>query len=117
MTVYKRYNDISIQCRICEHFLQDEVFVKEFNTKFVCDFDDDIDADLMGVSCEEFKVGKWHLVEFLKFHMETYHNKIWCTKCDVVLENKGVALDCPEDGIFYECPTCNYRIVILKKGV
>lgn len=43
--------------------------------------------------------------------------KIWCTKCDVVLENKGVALDCPEDGTFYVCPKCNCRIVIFEKGV
>jgi len=43
--------------------------------------------------------------------------KICCTKCDMILENKGIALDCPDDGIFYECPKCNYRIVILKKGV
>ena len=40
-------------------------------------------------------------------------SKIWCTKCDIELKNKGIALDCPEDGIFYECPSCNYRIVAL----
>jgi len=41
--------------------------------------------------------------------------RFWCTKCDIELENKGIALDCPEDGTFYVCPKCNYRIVILKK--
>jgi len=39
---------------------------------------------------------------------------LWCTKCDVDLIKKGIALDCPEDGIFYECPSCNYRVVIFK---
>ena len=43
--------------------------------------------------------------------------KIWCTKCDIELNKNGIALDCPDDGTFYECPTCNYRIVIFKKGV
>ncbi len=43
--------------------------------------------------------------------------RVWCTKCDIDLENKGIALDCPEDGIFYECPKCNYRIVIFRGGV
>ena len=38
--------------------------------------------------------------------------RIWCTKCDVNLVNKGTALDCPVDGIFYACPICNYRIVV-----
>jgi len=42
--------------------------------------------------------------------------RLWCTKCDVDLIKKGIALDCPEDGIFYECPSCNYRVVIFKKG-
>ena len=41
--------------------------------------------------------------------------RLWCTKCDVDLIKKGIALDCPEDGIFYECPSCNYRIVSFKK--
>ncbi|KKL98884.1 hypothetical protein LCGC14_1819980 [marine sediment metagenome] len=40
--------------------------------------------------------------------------KIWCTKCDVVLKKKGVALDCPEDGIFYVCPKCEYKIVVFE---
>lgn len=42
--------------------------------------------------------------------------RLWCTKCDINLIKKGTALDCPEDGIFYECPSCNYRVVIFKKG-
>ncbi|KKL24749.1 hypothetical protein LCGC14_2412220 [marine sediment metagenome] len=41
--------------------------------------------------------------------------RVWCTKCDKDLENQGVALDYPEDGTFYKCPKCNYRIVILKE--
>ena len=47
--------------------------------------------------------------------MSGISQKYWCCKCDISMENKGVALDCPEDGIFYECPKCNYRIVILKE--
>ncbi|KKM63529.1 hypothetical protein LCGC14_1510590 [marine sediment metagenome] len=43
--------------------------------------------------------------------------KIWCTKCDIELKETGIALDCPDDGTFYECPTCNYRIVIFRGGV
>ena len=42
--------------------------------------------------------------------------RIWCTECDVDMVKKGIALDCPKDGLFYECPSCNYRIVIFKKG-
>ena len=41
--------------------------------------------------------------------------RLWCTKCDVDLIDKGIALDCPNDGVFYECPSCNYKIVIFKK--
>ena len=41
--------------------------------------------------------------------------RLWCTKCDVDMVKKGIALDCPEDGVFYQCPSCNNRIVILKK--
>ena len=40
--------------------------------------------------------------------------RIWCTECDVDMVDKGIALDCPEDGTFYVCPTCNHRIVIFK---
>jgi len=43
--------------------------------------------------------------------------RIWCTKCDVDMVKKGIALDCPEDGLLYECPSCNYRIVSFKKRV
>ncbi|MBA7467110.1 hypothetical protein ES707_02306 [subsurface metagenome] len=41
--------------------------------------------------------------------------RLWCTKCDVDMVKKGIALDCPEDGLFYQCLSCNYRIVIFKK--
>ena len=42
--------------------------------------------------------------------------RIWCTKCDVDMIEKGIALDCPIDGIFYICPSCNYRIVYFPKN-
>jgi hypothetical protein len=38
--------------------------------------------------------------------------KVWCTKCDCLLEAKGKALDCPIDGIFIICPSCGYRATI-----
>jgi len=41
--------------------------------------------------------------------------RIWCTKCDIDMEMKGIAMDCPSDGIFYECPYCNARIVVWIK--
>jgi len=37
---------------------------------------------------------------------------IWCTKCDVDMIEKGIAMDCPVDGTFYACPICSYRIVV-----
>lgn len=43
--------------------------------------------------------------------------RLWCTKCDVDMVDKGFALDCPEDGTFYICPTCNRRIVVFNNGV
>jgi len=38
--------------------------------------------------------------------------RIWCTHCDEDMEDKGVALDSPEDGRYYECPICKFRIVV-----
>ena len=59
----------------------------------------------------------WY-IQGRKYHSDILvkEAKFWCTKCDIKLENKGIALDCPEDGTFYECPKCNCRIVIIKKG-
>ncbi len=41
--------------------------------------------------------------------------RIWCTQCDVDMEKKGIALDCPKDGTFYICPKCKHRIVVFGK--
>ena len=60
----KEYEKIPITCQICEHFLEDDFFIEEFGTKFVCSFDDEIDPKFSD-SCEEFEIGKFHLVEFL----------------------------------------------------
>lgn len=38
--------------------------------------------------------------------------RIWCTKCDCNLEYGGMALDSPNDGHYYICPTCKSRIVV-----
>jgi len=65
MSVYKNYNDIPIQCRICKHFLQDKDFIEEYKTSFVCTYDNDINPKLLEF-CEEFNIGKWNLIDFLK---------------------------------------------------
>lgn len=62
----KEYEKIPINCQICEHFLEDDYFIEEFNTKFVCDANDEINPVFLGEECEEFKIGKWYLVDFLK---------------------------------------------------
>ena len=41
--------------------------------------------------------------------------RIWCCNCDVDMQNKGIALDCPIDGVFYICPECNVRIVVFEE--
>lgn len=61
----KEYEKIPISCQICEHFLIDDEFIKEFKSKFVCCFDDEINPKLSEF-CDAFEIGKWNLVEFLK---------------------------------------------------
>ena len=41
--------------------------------------------------------------------------RIWCTQCDVDMEEKGKALDCPNDGIFYVCLKCKFRIAVFEE--
>lgn len=58
----------------------------------------------------------WCFLLISEFKKDREKNRrLWCTKCDVDMIKKGIALDCPEDGVFYECPSCKYRIVIFKK--
>jgi len=66
----KEYEKIPIACQICEFFLEDDYFIKEFNTKFVCSFDKEKTDPEFSDSCEVFEIGKWHLVEFLKRILE-----------------------------------------------
>lgn len=40
--------------------------------------------------------------------------RVWCTDCDIDMEQSGTALDCPTDGNFYMCPKCGHRIVIFE---
>jgi len=61
----KEYEKIPISCQICEYFLEDDEFIKEFKTKFVCCFDDEIDPEFSDF-CDGFNIGNWQLVEFLK---------------------------------------------------
>lgn len=42
--------------------------------------------------------------------------KFWCTKCDILMEVKGTAMDCPIDGTFIICPSCKHRIVFFIDG-
>lgn len=60
----KEYEKIPINCQICEFFLEDDLFIEEFQTMFVCSFDNEINPEFSEI-CEEFKFEKWHLVEFL----------------------------------------------------
>ena len=68
---------------------------------------------------DEIVALKKNLTEEIESSMKNKEEKLrlWCTKCDADLIKKGIAIDCPEDGIFYECPSCNYRIVSFKKEV
>ena len=62
----KEYGKIPVNCQICEFFLEDDdEFIKEFKTKFVCGFDDEI-TPKFSEYCDVFEIGKWHLVEFLR---------------------------------------------------
>ncbi len=61
----KEYEKIPITCQICEFFLEDDDFIKKFKTKFVCSFDGEINPKFSEF-CDEFEIGKWDLVEFLK---------------------------------------------------
>ena len=70
----KEYEKIPIACQICKYFLEDDYFIEEFKTKFVCNFDDEISPKLLGKGCEEFEIGKWHLVEFLKRELGVKEN-------------------------------------------
>lgn len=60
----KEYEKIPIKCQICEFFLEDDEFVKEYKTKFVCSFDGDINPKFPEF-CDVFEIGKWELVGFL----------------------------------------------------
>ena len=80
--VNKEYEKIPIQCQICDFFLEDDEFIKKYKTKFVCTYDNGIDP-VFSNSCEEFVIGKWHLVEFLKRLSSEksewigYYKKMW----------------------------------------
>jgi len=52
-------DSLPIECRICKYFIDDE----EHEPRFFCTFEGE--AELIE-NCEEFKLGKWALVEFLK---------------------------------------------------
>lgn len=62
----KEYEKIPINCQICKHFLEDDYFIEEFGTKFVCTFNEEINPVFSGYDCGDFKIGKWELVGFLE---------------------------------------------------
>ena len=38
--------------------------------------------------------------------------RVYCTKCDQDMVSSGIALDHPNDGTFFICEKCHFRIVI-----
>ena len=62
----KEYEKIPVNCQICEFFLEDDYFIEEFKTKFVCSSNNEVNATFLGYECEDFKIGKWDLVGFLE---------------------------------------------------
>ena len=62
----KEYEKIPVNCQICEFFLEDDFFIEEFQTKFVCSSNDEINPVFIDFACEEFGIGKLQLVEFLE---------------------------------------------------
>jgi len=53
-------------CRICKFVLNDDDFIEEYKSPYVCGYDDDINPKFIGNGCEELIIGKWALVDFLK---------------------------------------------------
>ena len=62
----KEYKEIPVNCQICKFFLEDDYFIEEFGTKFVCTSNDEIDPVFSGHNCGDFKIGEWELVGFLE---------------------------------------------------
>ena len=61
-----RYKLPPMCCRICKHCLEDDDFIKEYKSPYVCGYDNEINPKFIGDGCEELVIGEWHLVEFLK---------------------------------------------------
>ncbi len=64
-------NKLPLNCELCKYHLEDDDFIEEHGTKHVCGFDDDINPGLIGFGCDEFKLSKWALVEYLQKLEET----------------------------------------------
>lgn len=63
-------------CRLCKYLLNDDYFKKEYKTSYVCEFDGVIEPKLIGFGCEEMKLGKWQIVEYLKKLEEGMHSQL-----------------------------------------
>lgn len=97
--------EIPMPCRICKYILEDEDFIEEFNTKYVCSFDEDINPKLLGFGCEEFKIGKWALAEFLKALINEKYTFLCTMMCgEIKLEDMKPCKD-PKDPTIV-CPVC-----------
>jgi len=57
-------------CRICKFILNDDDFIEEYKSPYVCSYDDEINPKFIGEGCEELIIGKWSLVEYLKQEFE-----------------------------------------------
>jgi len=57
------YDKIPLNCKICKQFLEDDYFLKKNKVPYSCGLDEKADFNEY---CDEFKLGKWCLVEILK---------------------------------------------------
>ncbi len=103
--IYEEYKDIPIHCRICKYFLQDDNFIDDYYTKYVCNFDEEISNELLGFECKEFKIGKHQLVEFMESFISNKYLFICVAGCgDVRLVDMKPCKD-PLDPTIV-CPKC-----------
>ncbi|HEC39917.1 hypothetical protein LCGC14_0224730 [marine sediment metagenome] len=57
---------IPINCELCKKHLEDTFFIEKYKTKDVCEIDNKITSELLGFECEDFKLSKWVLVQYLE---------------------------------------------------
>ena len=65
-----KYKLPPLNCRLCKHILDDDDFIKEYKTPYVCGYNDEINPNFIGESCDSFKLGKWALIDYLKKELD-----------------------------------------------